>query len=164
MSGARAAREQSPGPREVGQALRFLAVGALGTAVNLVVFLALHALGLAAVVASVVAFLVAWQHNVFLHGRFTFLGAAGSDLPWHRTRYLALTTATLLVNLAVLELLRGGAGVPAGLAQLAGIATATPLNYLGSRSWVFQAQSSGDSAPNPAEIVPTRPQSEPSKA
>ena len=124
--------------RELPQALRFLAVGALGTAVNLVVFLALHSgLGLLAPVSSVIAFLVAWQHNVLLHSRFTFLSAAGNHLPWHRFRYLVLTTATLLVNIAVLELLRS-ADVPAGFAQLAGIATATPLNYLGSRNWVFQ--------------------------
>lgn len=121
---------------ELWQATRFLVVGGLGTLVNLVVFVLCHGgLGLPSLGASVVAFLVALQHNLWWHRRVTFDTAI--DDPRHHHRYLILCTATLAVNLLVLWLLER-AGVPPTLAQAAGIATATPLNYVGSRNWVFR--------------------------
>lgn len=120
---------------ELWQGLRFLAVGGLGTLVNLAVFLGVHSLGVPSLIASVIAFLVALQHNLFWHRRVTFDTTTNDRR--HHTRYLLLCTATLGVNLVVLQGLEG-LGVAPGWAQLAGILTATPLNYIGSRNWVFR--------------------------
>lgn len=120
---------------ELRQTVVFLVVGGLGTLVNLLVFLVLHSTGLSSLICATAAFLVALQQNLFLHRRFTF--ETRIDDRRHHVRYLVLCTATLAANLIVLRGLEE-AGVAIGLAQLAGIATATPLNYIGSRNWVFR--------------------------
>jgi dolichol-phosphate mannosyltransferase len=138
--------------REVLQAARFLAVGATGTAVNMVVFIACHEAGLSSTVSGIAAFLIACQHNLLLHRRVTFRCDTDA-VRWRAARYVTLSAVTLGVNLAVLALIER-AGAPAALAQLAGIAAATPLNYAGSRAWVFPA---GQSRSNTAQIAPIHP-------
>lgn len=117
------------------QAARFAAVSGSGTAVNLGAFTMMTALGSPPALSAAVAFLLACGHNFALHRRITFarLAPAGALGP---LRFLVLSTVTLGVNLGALAALQH-AGLPLPLAQAGGIAVASPLNFLGSRTWVF---------------------------
>lgn len=117
------------------QSLRYLVVSGSGVAVNFVIFTILSWLGLPTLGCGALAFSGACQHNVTWHARITF---DTRTRPVHRrsARFFALSLATLGANLLVLAALES-AGVPALIAQAAGIAVAAPLNLLGCRSWVF---------------------------
>jgi putative flippase GtrA len=113
--------------------LAFALVSGSGTVVNLVAFALLHhVVGLPPILCGALAFAVACQHNATWHAHVTFRVRAHS----RRTRYAALSLATLAVNLAVLHAI-ARAGVAPVVAQAVGIAAAAPLNFLGSRRWVF---------------------------
>ena len=106
---------------------------------NFVVFTISSWLGLPTLGCGALAFAGACQHNLTWHARNTF---DTRTPPGHRrsARFFALSLATLGVNLLVLAALES-AGVPALIAQAAGIAVAAPLNFLGCRSWVFGRRS-----------------------
>lgn len=117
------------------QAMRFGLVSGSGSVVNLMTFSLLHRLSLTPALCSAIAFLVACEYNFTLHTRLTFQ-VSPSAAGWFSWRFLALSVAALGVNLAVLY---GGqhAGLPVLAAQTAGIAAGFPINFLGSRIWVF---------------------------
>jgi len=122
------------------RAAMFVLVSGSGTAVNLAVFALLdHVVGLPPLVCSAIAFLVACRHNVTWHAQLTFR-AGGEAAQSRRIRYVVLSTATLSINLCVLNAL-ARAGVTPVLAQAAGILSACPINFLGSRRWVFASGS-----------------------
>jgi dolichol-phosphate mannosyltransferase len=120
---------------ELWRVARFGAVGVAGTVINLGVFTAAHAAGLPVTVASVAAFLVAVAHNLALHEVLTFRTgrATGSG---RGLRFLAVSTCTLGLNVAVLHVALELGAAPA-VAQLSGIVAAFPVNYLASRALVF---------------------------
>jgi putative flippase GtrA len=103
--------------------------------VNFLIFAMLSWFGLPTLGCGALAFAGACQHNVTWHARITF---DTGTCPGRRrsARFFALSLATLGANLLILAALES-AGVPALIAQGAGIAVAAPLNLLGCRSWVF---------------------------
>jgi putative flippase GtrA len=117
------------------QSLRYVAVSGSGIAVNFAIFAILRVCAVPIIACGALAFAVACQHNVTWHARITFGGGARSDC-WRSVRFFALSLATLGVNLLILSGLERG-GVAPLFAQAAGIAAACPLNFLGSRLWVF---------------------------
>jgi putative flippase GtrA len=119
-----------------GQAIRFLAVGASGTAVNLVAFATACGVGCPPHLASVLAFLTACLHNSVLHQHVTFRRQL-EPLAFRTVRYIAVSGLTLLADVAALSLLIS-AGAPALIGQAAGIALACPLNYLLSSRLVYR--------------------------
>lgn len=124
--------------RALRQVVAFALVSGSGTAVNLVAFALLHhVVGLPPLVCGALAFVIACQHNATWHAQVTFRAADG-PVRSRRVRYIALSTATLAINLAILHAV-AAAGVTPVLAQAIGIASAAPLNFLGSRRWVFRA-------------------------
>lgn len=118
------------------QLVRFLAVGASGYVVNLLVFWLATMTGLHYIPAAVMAFAVAWLNNFMLNRHWTFR-AAGDAVMAQGVRYLLVCLVALGANLVILHFL-----VDAGLAELYAQAMAIvlvmPLNYLLSRRWSFR--------------------------
>lgn len=128
----RAVRE----PQSWLQLMRFVAVGASGYVVNLLVFaLVVHVFDGGHRVAAVVAFLVAVTNNFAWNRRWTFVahdGHVGSQA-W---RFLLVSVGAFGVNLALLELFIN-AGMDELAAQAIAVAAATPVNFLGNKLWTF---------------------------
>jgi putative flippase GtrA len=121
------------------QALRFCAVGLLGTIVNLVVYGALVAeAGVAPPVAAIGGFLVAVTHNHLLNRVWTFADRGARYLP-QGARFLAISLLALAINLAVLRALLA-AGIGHLAAQVLGIGAATPAGFLANRAWTFKGR------------------------
>lgn len=130
-----------PDPRRVRrsdwlQLVRFVAVGASGYVVNLLVFWLATLGGLHYIPAAIVAFVVAWVNNFLLNRHWTFR-AGDEGMVSQGLRYLLVSVVALAANLLILHLL-----VDAGLGELVSQAIAivlvTPLSYLLSRRWSFR--------------------------
>ena len=119
--------------------VRFATVGASGYVVNLAVFsLAVHAAGIDYRVAATLAFVVALTNNFLWNRHWTFR-AGGGHAGFQAARFVAVSLAAFAFNLAVLELLVAGFGLPEVPAQALAIIAATPLNFLGNKLWSFRA-------------------------
>jgi putative flippase GtrA len=119
------------------QLAKFCTVGAAGYVVNLAVYtILLKEVGLHYIPAAVGSFLVAVANNYALNRIWTFrverghVGAQG----W---RFLVVSTASLLANLAALHLIVT-AGVGEIVAQAIAIVLVTPLNFVGNKLWSFR--------------------------
>jgi len=119
------------------QLLKFGLVGASGYVVNLAAFAALTGgLGLHHVAAAVGAFCVAISNNFVWNRRWTFDSAAGRAR-LQAARFLAVSVASLCLNLAVLQLLVASGAVADLPAQAIAVAVAMPFNFVGNRLWTF---------------------------
>jgi len=119
------------------QLLKFCIVGASGYVVNLVVFYAMiHWVGAQYLVASVVAFLVAWLNNFVLNRQWTFPKVGASPVR-QAAKYLVVSVIGLMVNLGILWALVH-AGSDTLLAQAIAIFAVTPLTFVLTRSWAFR--------------------------
>lgn len=115
---------------------KFCAVGAVGYAVNLAVYVALLHAGLHFLLAATCSFLVAVTSNYTLNRHWTFrdrrAGVAAQGM-----RFFAVSLASLGANLLVLDLLIAiGAGKFVG--QAVAIVLVTPLNFIGNKLWSFR--------------------------
>lgn len=121
------------------QLLRFALVGAGGYAVNLAVFsLAIGPAGLGHRPAATAAFLVAVTNNFVWNRSWTF--RAGGGVAHHQAlRFLLVSVAGFLVNLAALEAFVVGFGLAELPAQALAVALALPVNFIGNRMWTFRA-------------------------
>lgn len=125
-------------PRNWLQLARFAMVGASGYAVNLAVFgLLVHAGGVDYRLAATAAFLVAVANNFLWNRAWTF-SARDGHAGFQAVRFLLVSLAAFGVNLALLALLVGSAGLPELEAQALAIAAATPLSFLGNKLWTFR--------------------------
>lgn len=119
------------------QLLRFAAVGASGTVVNLVVYaLATGPGGLDYRLAAVLGFAVAVTHNFVLNRWWTFRGTSG-HAGFQAARFVTVSLAGLAVNLLVLHVLVDSFGAGKLLGQAAAIAAATPMSFVGNKLWSF---------------------------
>jgi putative flippase GtrA len=130
-----------PDPRRVPRAdwlqlVRFLAVGASGYVVNLLVFALATVGGLHYIPAAVMAFVVAWMNNFMLNRYWTFR-ARGDGMVLQGLRYFLVSVVALGANLIILHLLVQS-GLVELLAQAIAIVLVTPLSYLLSRRWSFR--------------------------
>jgi putative flippase GtrA len=118
------------------QLLKFGVVGGSGYLINLGVFAFLSGnLGVYHAVAAIGAFCVAVTSN-FLWNRYWTFGPGEGLAHMQAARFLAVSVACLVINLAVLELLvRSGMGELA--AQAIAVAVAMPFNFLGNKLWTF---------------------------
>ena len=120
------------------QLVRFALVGASGYVVNLVVFATLvHAADLNYRVAALGAFLVAVANNFVWNRRWTFRAHEGRA-GFQAARFLIVSVAAFLFNLAILELLVSGLDMAEVPAQAIAIVAATPLSFLGNKLWSFR--------------------------
>jgi dolichol-phosphate mannosyltransferase len=121
------------------QLIRFGLVGLSGYAVNLAVFTALvHGADIDYRLAATAAFLVAVANNFLWNRAWTFRDARGGNAGFQAARFLAVSVAAFVLNLALLHLLVEVGGVAEVPAQAVAIAAATPLNFLGNKLWSFR--------------------------
>jgi putative flippase GtrA len=119
------------------QLMRFTAVGASGYLVNLATFaVCVHALDLDYRLAAVAAFAVAVTNNFWWNRHWTFDAKSG-HAGHQAARFFAVSAAAFVVNLVLLQVLVGGAGLAEVLAQAIAVAAATPCNFLGNKLWTF---------------------------
>jgi putative flippase GtrA len=117
------------------QLTAFCAVGATGYAVNLGVYTALLAIGLAFVPSAVCSFAVAVANNYTLNRLITFRNRRGGVVK-QGARYLSVSLVALMANIAVLTALVWS-GVGEVVAQGAAIVVVTPVSFLGNKLWSF---------------------------
>jgi putative flippase GtrA len=118
------------------QLVKFSIVGASGYVVNLVVFtLLLAGFGLHYIPAAIGSFLVAVTNNYTWNRQWTFRAQRGG-VAYQGMRFLVVSTAALLANLAVLHLLVT-LGLGEVLAQAIAIVLVTPVNFVGNKLWSF---------------------------
>jgi putative flippase GtrA len=118
------------------QLAKFCVVGAIGYAINLVVYDAILRTGVHYLVAATCSFLVAVTNNYVLNRAWTFRdrrrGVAAQG-----ARFFAVSLASLGANLLVLHLLISlGSGKLVG--QAIAIVLVTPLNFVGNKLWSFR--------------------------
>ena len=119
------------------QLLKFGLVGCSGYVINLGVFAVLAGnLGLHHSLAAVGAFCVAVTNNFLWNRHWTF-DAREDRASFQAVRFLVVSIASLVVNLAVLEALVAGAGVGSLVAQAIAVALAMPFNFVGNKLWTF---------------------------
>jgi putative flippase GtrA len=119
------------------QLAKFCVVGAAGYVVNLIVYtILLREAGLHYIPAAIGSFLVAVANNYALNRAWTFRTERG-EVGAQGLRFLVVSTASLLANLAVLHLMVT-AGVGEIAAQAVAIVLVTPLNFVGNKLWSFR--------------------------
>ncbi len=119
------------------QLARFTAVGASGYVVNLVTFaFCVHGLDVDYRLAAFLAFLVAVTNNFWWNRQWTF-DARGGHAGRQAFRFLVISVAAFVVNLAVLEMLVSAGNLKEVVAQAIAVAAATPCNFLGNKLWTF---------------------------
>jgi putative flippase GtrA len=119
------------------QLVKFGAVGGAGYVVNLAIFALLaEVLGIHHLIAAVGAFCVAVTNNFLLNRHWTFAAGEGRT-GFQAPRFFAVSAASLLINLIVLEALISGVGLSDLPAQALAVAVAMPFNFLGNKLWTF---------------------------
>jgi putative flippase GtrA len=118
---------------------RFVAVGASGYVVNLLVFaICVHVLSIDYKVAAVVSFVVSVLNNFWWNRHWTF-GAKEAHPVHQGARFFAVSLVAFGFSYVVLVSLVDGAGLPKVVAQAISIAAATPLSFIGQKLWSFRA-------------------------
>jgi dolichol-phosphate mannosyltransferase len=118
------------------QLAKFCLVGASGYVVNLAVYtLLLDGLDLHYISAAVGSFLVAVTNNYLWNRLWTFRAQRGG-VAYQGMRFLIVSTAALLANLAVLQLLVTF-GLGEVVSQAFAIVLVTPVNFVGNKLWSF---------------------------
>jgi dolichol-phosphate mannosyltransferase len=121
------------------QLMQFLAVGALGTIVNLLALSALLALAVPQRAAIALAIFGAMGFNFALNRRFSF--STSRHRPWPRqfAGFVAASSIGALINYATTLFVAGHlAGLRLQVAALIGIAVGTLFNFIASRYLVFR--------------------------
>ena len=115
---------------------RYCVVGGSGYVVNAAIFW-LAARALPYPVAFALAFVVAATSNFCLNRRWTFAGTRHRRASTQFGRFLAVSVAALVSDLAVLSLLVETAALPQFLSALVAIAFTTPASFCANRLWTF---------------------------
>jgi putative flippase GtrA len=119
------------------QLFKFGLVGGSGYLINLAVFAFLTSnLGVHHLIAAVGAFCVAFTNNFLLNRNWTFAARDG-HAGFQMMRFLAVSLASLAINLMALEALVSSAGLGELTAQAIAVAIAMPFNFLGNKLWTF---------------------------
>ena len=122
------------------QLAKFCAVGAAGYIVNLAVYaFLLDVVGLHYLSAAVGSFLVAVTNNYLWNRLWTFRAQRGG-VAYQGARFFVVSTAALLANLAVLEILVS-LGLGKFVSQAIAIVLVTPVNFVGNKLWSFGPRS-----------------------
>jgi dolichol-phosphate mannosyltransferase len=150
MSSVETAKRIGRGTKKPGnwiQLFQFGVVGLSGYVVNLTVFAVLtgaglffrdgsDGLGLHYLPAAVIAFCVAVTNNFLWNRHWTF-DAKHGHAGFQAARFFTVSVLALGVNLVVLELLAGAAGMEELPAQAIAVAVAMPFNFIGNKIWTF---------------------------
>jgi putative flippase GtrA len=119
------------------QLLKFGIVGGSGYLINLAVFSVLaDNLGLHHIAAAIGAFCVAVANN-FLWNRYWTFEPGDGHPAFQAARFFAVSLASLLINLVLLEALVARTSLGDLTAQAIAVAVAMPFNFLGNKLWTF---------------------------
>lgn len=119
------------------QLLKFGLVGGSGYVVNLGVFALLTtSFDLHHTAAAIGAFCVAVTNNFLWNRHWTF-GRGDGPAHFQAARFFAVSTASLGLNLAVLEMLIATEALGDLTAQAIAVGVAMPFNFLGNKLWTF---------------------------
>jgi dolichol-phosphate mannosyltransferase len=122
------------------QLMQFLAVGALGMVVNLLVLTLLLTIAVPARPAVAAAIFVSMLFNFALNRRFSFSFARRGPWPQQLFRFVAASSVGALVNYGLtVFLIRQFPTLAPQLAAVVGVVAATALNFTASRYLVFRA-------------------------
>jgi dolichol-phosphate mannosyltransferase len=117
---------------------RFVAVGASGYIVNLLVFaFCVHVAAIDYKLAAVVAFVISVMNNLWWNRHWTF-GAKEAHPVRQGARFFAVSLVAFGFSYVVLVSLVSGAGLPKVIAQALSIVAATPLSFIGQKLWSFR--------------------------
>ena len=120
---------------------KFLIAGLLGTITNVSIFyLFVDRLSYSPIQISIIGFIFASIQNYILNNNWTFIvnNEKRSLSKLNYFKYLTVSIASLAVNLSVLQfVLNQYMPEIKSIAQLIGIASATLVNYIGAKKWVF---------------------------
>lgn len=118
---------------------RFVTVGTIGTAVNLLVLTLATAAGAAAAISFAIAILVSMLANFVVDRQLAARHAHGGPFVRELQRFLAFSAFGALVNFLVAVLVHGGwPGLPLQIAALLGIAAGAAVNLTANRYGAFR--------------------------
>jgi dolichol-phosphate mannosyltransferase len=118
--------------------LKFSVVGLSGYVVNLAVYVSLlKGAGLHYLPAAVCSFVVAVTNNYLWNRLWTFRSSRG-HVYYQGMRFLVVSMAALVLNLAILRLLVG-LGADKILAQAVAIVLVTPFSFSANKLWSFRS-------------------------
>jgi dolichol-phosphate mannosyltransferase len=124
-------------PENWWQLFKFGLVGGSGYLINLAVFaLVVTGMGLHHIPGAVLAFGVAVLNNFWWNRHWTFKASDG-HAGFQAARFFAVSVASLLINLAALQILVESAGLSPLPAQALAVAIAMPFNFVGNKLWTF---------------------------
>jgi putative flippase GtrA len=124
------------------QFITFCGVGAINTALSLVIILSLSELaGVHHVVANIIGYAVGLIAGFFLHRGITFAKTAreGSGLPHQAKSFLIVFGVGYVAQLLLLLLLVDGMGWNDALSQILAVGLYTILSFIGNRQFTFKA-------------------------
>jgi putative flippase GtrA len=120
---------------------RFAAVGALGTALNLVIMAAMLGLGAHYLVAAIVATELTILSNLLMQERLVFHDLRGGRTFWHRlAASFCFNNIETLVRMPVLVLLVNVLLMPSLIAQAATLAVAFLVRYAFTSRVIYRIQ------------------------
>lgn len=123
------------------QFLKFNAVGLVNTAVDFAVFTILHAAGVGQGIAQVLSYSAGMANSYALNRRITFKGqAAGTGGRRQLFRFIVLNLSVLGLSVILMYGMTSN-GVPVLLAKVLVTGVTMVVNFIGSRLWVFRADS-----------------------
>jgi len=118
------------------QLAKFCTVGAIGYAVNLVVYSALVAEGMHYNLAAACSFLVAVTNNYTWNRIWTFRGQRG-HVGYQGLRFFVVSLIALAANEVLLTAFVA-ADVGKVVAQAIAVVLVTPINFVGNKLWSFR--------------------------
>jgi putative flippase GtrA len=124
------------------QFITFCGVGAINTALSLVIILSLSELaGFHHVVANLIGYAAGLVVGFFLHRGITFAKTAreGSGLPHQAKSFLIVFGVGYVAQLLLLLLLVDGMGWNDALSQILAVGLYTILSFIGNRQFTFKA-------------------------
>ncbi len=130
--------------REARRFARYGTVGALGTATDVAVMLALvRYAGLVPVLANAAGFVIAVCQNFILNRRLTFPESRGAPASGQLTRFFIVSLAGLAINLPVFLFVDSSLNPHLGAhsykaAKAFAIGVVLVWNYLANRLWTFR--------------------------
>ena len=122
------------------QPARFLVVGVVGYAVNLVIFAGLHTTGLTYVLNSIVSYFIA---NALMYvGNRYFTFRLGHDGFWSAyLRYVIVGAVVAGLNAGILAALVQGTGIDSRIGVAISLLVITPVAFVLFKRWTFRVKS-----------------------
>ena len=127
---------------------RFVAVGASGFVINMIIFTILvHPLEVPYILAAVISNAIAIANNFFLHRLWTFK-ATNEQKRRQGLRFLAVCMVGFAINLIVLRFGVEAVGLSKVFAEVIAAGVAAPVTFVINRQWAFREarRSSGSMA------------------